>query len=137
MAETDGGRALKPLPPEFLRGLDGEYELLVTSRDSRGEGSVRMWFAVAPSGHVYLLTPAISLKAQRWLDDPWVRLRVLRARISQECLVQLVDSRGAMDDAELLVDRFRLAGAATPEALAWMLESGSHLLLRVGLANDG
>jgi len=95
-----------------------------------------MWFALAPSGHVYLLTPAVSRKAQRWQDDPWVRLKVVagdHAGISQEGVVEVVDSQAAWADRDLLVERFRLAGAATPEALAWMLDSGSHRLLRVGV----
>ncbi len=136
MTGADAERLLGPLPPEFLLHLVGEEELLVSSRDRGGEGRVRMWFAVAPTGHVYLLTPAISRKAERWLEDSWVRLRIPGSRVSQEGLVQLVDSQGARADVDLLVDRFRLSGAATPEALAWMLDSGSHLLLRVGLANQ-
>ncbi|HUY55788.1 MAG TPA: hypothetical protein VMV23_11605 [Candidatus Nanopelagicaceae bacterium] len=134
----EGG--LGPLPEAFLRQLDDQREILVTSRDPGGEGSVRMWFAAAPSGHVYLLTPAVSRKAQRWLDDPWVRLRVVgagRGGVHQEGVVELVASAGAWADRDLLVDRFRLAGAATPEALDWMLDSGSHLLLRVGLPRPG
>ena len=131
--------ALGPLPETFLRQLHDQHELLVTSRDPGGEGSVRMWFAAAPSGHVYLLTPSVSRKAQRWLDNPWVRLQVVgagRGAARQEGVVELVSSAGAWADRDLLVDRFRLAGAATPEALAWMLDSGSHLLLRVGLARS-
>ncbi|MHB1525445.1 MAG: hypothetical protein ACYDEA_02715 [Candidatus Dormibacteria bacterium] len=134
MTGADAERALGPLPPDFVLQLEGEEELLVSSRDPGGEGRVRMWFAVAPSGHIYLLTPAISRKAERWLEDSWVRLRIPGSRVSQEGRVQLVDSKGALADVELLVERFRLSGAATPEALAWMLDSGSHLLLRAGLA---
>ncbi|EQD41260.1 transposase IS605 OrfB, partial [mine drainage metagenome] len=47
----------------------------------------------------------------------WVRLRIPGSRVSQEGRVQLVDSKGALADVELLVERFRLSGAATPEAL--------------------
>jgi hypothetical protein len=69
-------RPVTPLPSSFLAALDGEEELVVSSRDAGGTGSVRAWFAVAPPGVVLLLTEAHSVKAQRWGRDPWVRLRV-------------------------------------------------------------
>src|SRR5205807_2345555 len=67
---------VRPLPADFLAALEGEEELLVSSRDRRGTGTVRAWFAVAPPGVVLLLTEAHSVKAQRWRRDPWVGLRV-------------------------------------------------------------
>lgn len=89
-----------------------------------------MWFAVGKQGTVYLLTPSHTVKAQRWADDPWVRLAAPGGpEIEGE--VQPVGAEELGDDAEVLVRRFALAGAATPEALKWMVESGSHRLYRV------
>jgi hypothetical protein len=124
---------LLPLPAAFLQGLDGEEELLVSSRDPHGQGRVRMWFAVSPAGHLYLLTPAISLKARRWQDDPWVRLTIPKGGASLEGQLESVGADDAMKYAAIFTERFQMAGAVTPEALRWMVDSGSHLLLRVGL----
>jgi hypothetical protein len=92
-----------------------------------------MWFALVPPGYVYLLTQPFSLKAQRWLEDPWVRLQVRGDRSQQEGLVTEVGWEEASRHAELLVERFAMAGAATSEALQWMLQDGSRRLVKVGL----
>jgi hypothetical protein len=131
--EPDPDHVLLPLPQAFLGELEGEEELLVSSRDEHTQGRVRMWFAISPSGHLLLLTPAISLKAQRWLADPWVRLSIPQGGPSREGQVELVSADEADQYAPILIERFQMAGAVTPEALRWMLESGSHLLLRVGI----
>jgi hypothetical protein len=92
-----------------------------------------MWFAVVPPGYVYLLTPAISLKAERWRRDPWVRLQIPGTAVAQEGVVVEVGWEETAHHLELLTSRFAMAGAATGEALRWMLEDGSRLLLKVGL----
>ena len=130
---ADGSRKTVsgPLPHEFLELLDQEEELLVSSRDQSGQGTVRMWFAVIPPGYVYLLTPTYTRKAERWRDDPWVRLRVPGSDVFQEGVVVPVDWDEAETDIEVLTSRFSMAGAATGEALRWMLQDGSRKLLRV------
>ncbi|MGH7697589.1 MAG: hypothetical protein ACRENV_02800 [Candidatus Dormibacteria bacterium] len=132
--EAGAGAPLRPLPPEFLERLTGQRELLVSSRDGGGEGTVRMWFALVDPGHVLLLTPSFSLKAQRWADDPWVRLRLPGLGAAVEGEVEPVGWELASQHLELLLDRFALAGAVTAESLRWMLTGGDRLLLRVGLA---
>jgi hypothetical protein len=124
---------LKPLPQELLDLFASQEELLVSSRDDAGRGTVRMWFAVVPPGYVYLLTPTISLKAERWRLDPWVRLQIPGAAAAQEGVVVEVGWEEAKHHLELLTSRFAMAGAATAEALRWMLEDGSRRLLKVGL----
>ncbi|MGA8207884.1 MAG: hypothetical protein WB801_04960 [Candidatus Dormiibacterota bacterium] len=136
MPAEEGGAAdlqLRPLPPAFLEQLTDQEELLVSSRDPGGRGTVRMWFAVIPPGYVYLLTPTISLKAERWRQDPWVRLRIPGTTAAQEGVVLEVGWEEAEHHLELLASRFAMAGAATGEALQWMLEEGSRRLLKVGL----
>lgn len=103
--------------------------MVVSSRDSSGEGSTRVWFALTPQGTLYLLTPSFSLKARRWESDPWVRVRA--GREAAEGTVEPVTMDDVRGDEPLLLERFALAGAATAEALAWMLDSGSHRLYRV------
>lgn len=124
-----------PLPGKFLAQLSGREEVLVTSRGVGGSGRVRMWFAATGAGYVYLLTPAFSLKARRWLEDPWVRLTVPDTRLSVEGVIKLVQVSDLGSDLPLILERFAMAGAITEEALTWMLESGSHLLLRAGLGD--
>ena len=103
--------------------------MVVSSRDASGEGRARMWFALSPHGTLYLLTPSFSLKARRWESDPWVRVRAGRSMV--EGMVEQLTLDDVGDDEALLLERFGLAGAATAEALAWMLDSGSHRLYRV------
>jgi len=64
-----------PLPAPLLAALAGREEVLVTSRAGAGMGTVRMSFAIAPPGVVYLLTSAFSRKASRWDRDPWCASR--------------------------------------------------------------
>ncbi len=115
--------------PSFLGSLRARQTVVVSSRDPGGEGKVRMWFALADSGRIYLLTPSFSLKARRWAKDPWVRLRA-----GGEIFEGRVEPVGPADfgpDQPLLLERFAMAGAVTGEALQWMLESGSHQLFQV------
>jgi hypothetical protein len=121
-----------PLPAPLLADLAGRDEVLVTSRAGAGMGTVRMSFAIAPPGVVYLLTSAFSRKASRWDRDPWVRLTAPGSRLAAEAVVQRVMADGLDPDAEAAVLAcFPAAGAATPEALRELLETGTHLLFRV------
>ena len=61
---------MAPLPAAFLAQLEGQRELMVSSREGPIEGSVLMWFKVTPDGRVLLFTSAFSLKARRWRADP-------------------------------------------------------------------
>ncbi len=121
-----------PLPAPLLAALADGEEVLVTSRAGAGMGTVRMSFAIAPPGVVYLLTSAFSRKALRWDRDPWVRLTVPGTRLVAEAAVHRVAAEeldGAAEEAVLA--RFPDAGAATAEALRELLETGTHLLFRV------
>jgi hypothetical protein len=122
---------MHPLPSPFLDALQGEDEVLVTSRDpeSGRRGTVPMWFAVAPPGVVYLLTFAYSRKAERWRRDPWVRLDAPGA--AAEGVVHFVSGAEVDEVAPLAVERWDMAGATTPEALHRLLDEGTHVLLRV------
>jgi hypothetical protein len=120
------------LPAPLLAALADCDEVLVTSRAGAGMGTVRMSFATAPPGVVYLLTSAFSRKALRWDRDPWVRLTVPGCRIVAEAAVHRVAADDLDPSAEAAVlARFPDAGAATPEALRELLETGTHLLFRV------
>ena len=125
-------RALIPLPAPLLASLLDRDEVSVTSRAGAGMGTVRMSFAVAPPGVVYLLTSAFSRKALRWERDPWVRLTVPGTHVVAEASVHRV-AADELDPAaeEAVLSRFTDAGAATPEALRQLLEVGAHLLFRV------
>ncbi|MHB1523774.1 MAG: pyridoxamine 5'-phosphate oxidase family protein [Candidatus Dormibacteria bacterium] len=117
------------LSPAMQAALRERDTVVVSSRDSSGEGKARMWFALTPDGTLYLLTPSFSLKARRWESDPWVRVRAGRETV--EGTVEQVTLEEVAGDEPLLLARFGLAGASTVEALAWMLDSGSHRLFRV------
>lgn len=131
MPSPDRTPLSSPLPKAFLERLASGEEVLVSSRGRGHTGSVRMWFAISPRGYVYLLTPAFSLKAQRWREDPWVRLMIPGEGMSVVGHVRSIGMEEVGGDLPLILSRFALAGAVTAEALTWMLESGSHLLLRV------
>lgn len=136
---ADGGTEseLDPLPSAFLKQLVGQEEVLVSSRDRAGQGTVRMWFAVIPPGFIYLLTPTYTKKAERWREDPWVRFRVPGTAATQEGVLSTVGWKEAQANAELLTQSFSMAGAATPEALHWMLQDGSRQLLKAGILRTG
>lgn len=127
---------MRPLPSSFLTALADKEEVLVSSRDpdSGRLGTVRMWPAVSPQqGVVYLLTFTFSRKAERWRRDPWVRLRVPATGETAEGVVHFVSARDEVDAvAPLAVERWDMAGAATPEALHRLLDDGTHVLVRVG-----
>lgn len=121
-----------PLPAGFLAALEGEEELLVSSRDRRRSGTVRAWFAVAPPGVVLLLTEAHSVKAQRWRHDPWVGLRVPGSSAGAEGTARFVTGAEEVDElAPLVVERWDMAGAPTVEGLHRILDAGTHVLVAV------
>ena len=132
-AEDSKGKELRPLPSAFLDQLGDLEEILVSSRDPLSQGTVRMWFAVIPPGFIYLLTPTFTQKAARWRDDPWVNFRIPGTRVNQAGVVAALSWEEAKSSAELLTRRFAMSGAATPEALRWMLQDGSRQLLKAGL----
>jgi hypothetical protein len=121
-----------PLPPGLLAALRDRDEVLVSSRAGTRRGTVRMAFAVAPPGVVYLLTSAFSRKVRRWEGDPWVRLAVPGTEVFAEGTARKVGT-AVLDLAarQAILERFTAAGAATPEALEQLLETGAHLLFRV------
>ena len=122
-----------PLPARFLEGLRGEEELLVSSREEDRVGTVHAWFVLSPGGVLYLFADANSVRMRRWRLDPWVRLTLPGTGPSAEGAVEAVPA--AEIDAELgdlVVDRWGMWGAATPQGLRRMVRDGSHVLLRVG-----
>jgi hypothetical protein len=123
---------VRPLPAEFLAALEGQDEVLVTSRDGATRGTVPMWFIVAPPGVVYLFTFAFSLKARRWQSDPWVRLRAPGSSLAAEGVVRFVAAAEINDDlAERVVEHWSMQGAPTVEGLRRTIREGVHALLRV------
>jgi hypothetical protein len=120
------------LPPDFRHALDGADTLLVGSREAGRVRAVHTWFVVTPDGELYLFNYAHALRVARWRSDPWVRLTIPGGGPSLEGRVQFVDS-GEVDEAvqDLIVDRWGMWGATTPEGLRRMLRDRSHVLVRV------
>lgn len=123
------------LPPDFRRAVDGAETLLVSSRESGRERAVHTWFVVTPDGDLYLFNYAYAIRVARWRNDPWVRLTVPGGGPSAEGTVQFIDP-AEVDAAvqELVVDRWGMWGATTPEGLRRMLRDRSHVLVRVEVA---
>ena len=120
------------LPPSFLTALEGREELLISSREEDRVGSVRAWFVVGPPGVVYLFADASSRRARRWRLDPWTRLTIPGTETSHQGTVAFVTPAEIDPElCELVVERWGMWGAATPEGLKRMLRDGSHVLLRV------
>jgi hypothetical protein len=130
-ADVMSDARLTPLPADFLAALEGEEEILVSSRDRHRTGSVLAWFTVAPPGRVLLLTEAHSVKAQRWRSDPWVALRVPGSGARAEGVARLVTGAEVDEVAPLVVERWDMAGAPTVEGLHRILDSGTHVLVSV------
>jgi hypothetical protein len=123
------------LPPDFRRALDGADTLLVSSRESGRERAVHTWFVVTPDADLYLFNYAYAIRVARWRNDPWVRLTVPGGGPSVEGTVRFIDPADV--DAtvqELVVDRWGMWGATTPEGLRRMLRDRSHVLVRVEIA---
>jgi hypothetical protein len=123
------------LPPEFRQALDGADTLLVSSREAGRERAVHTWFVVTPDADLYLFNYAHALRVARWRNDPWVRLTIPGGGPSVEGRVQFVEP-GEVDEGvqDLIVDRWGMWGATTPEGLRRMLRDRSHILARVDLA---
>jgi hypothetical protein len=125
--------APSPLPDSFLKAAETAEELLVSSREGDRVGTVRGWFIARPPGFIYLFADAHSRRARRWVLDRWVRLTVPGTAASVEAAVTFVlPAEIDSELAELVVDRWGMWGAATPEGLRRMLRDGSHVLVRVG-----
>lgn len=122
---------MAPLPSAFLERLEGVEELMVSSREGSIEGSVLMWFQVAPDDRVLLFTSAFSLKARRWQADPWVRLRIPGTATAVEGTVHAVGADDVETVAPLVIARWADWGATHVESLRRMLLAGTHTLLRV------
>jgi hypothetical protein len=121
------------LPAPFLEALPGREELLVSSREGDRVGTVRAWFVLSPAGVVYLFTDANSVRMRRWRVDSWIRLTLPGSALSAEGAVEAVPAAEIDAElAELVVDRWGMWGAATPQGLRRMVRDGSHVLLRVG-----
>jgi len=123
------------LPPAFRQALDGADTLMVSSRDAGHERAVHAWFVVTPEGDLYLFGDAYAVRVTRWRRDPWVRLRIPGGGPSVEGRVHFVDP-AEVDEVvqDLVVDRWGMWGATTPEGLRRMLRDRSHVLLRVDVA---
>jgi hypothetical protein len=122
---------LQQLPDEFLRALAAHDEVLVTSRDGQIRGTVPVWFVIAPPGVVYLFSFGFSEKARRWRTDPWIRLSVPGGGPSVEGVAHFVREDEVDDVAPLIVERWSMQGATTPEGLKRTLRDGIHVLVRV------
>jgi hypothetical protein len=120
------------LPADFRQALDGADTVLVGSREPGRERAVRTWFIVTRDGELYLFNYAHALRVARWRNDPWVRLTIPEGGPSVEGRVQFVDA-GEVDATvqDLIVDRWGMWGATTPEGLRRMLRDRSHVLVRV------
>lgn len=123
------------LPPAFRQALDGADTLLVSSRESGRERAVHAWFVVTPDGSLYLFNYAHALRVARWRNDPWVRLTIPGRGLSVEGRVHFIDPADVdVEVQELVVDRWGMWGATTPEGLRRMLRDRSHVLVRVDVA---
>ena len=120
------------LPPDFRQALDGAETLLVGSREAGRERAVHTWFVVTPDGELYLFNYVYAIRVARWRNDPWVRLTVPGGGPSVEGRVQFIDPADVDQTVqELVVDRWGMWGATTPEGLRRMLRDRSHVLVRV------
>jgi hypothetical protein len=124
--------SIVPVSLQFFEALAGGDELLVSSREAGREGTVPAWFVLDPPVGIYLFTYAYAIRVQRWRNDPWVRLSVPGTAISIEGTVRFVGPGELTEGLScLVVDRWGMWGATTPEGLRRMLVDGSHVLVRV------
>lgn len=123
------------LPPDFRHALDSAETVLVSSREAGRVRAVQTWFVVTPDGTLYLFNYAHALRVARWRNDPWVRLTVPGGGPSVEGQVQFIDPADVDEGVQnLVVDRWGMWGATTPEGLRRMLRDRSHVLVRVEVA---
>ena len=125
---------MRPLPAEFLAALNGQDEVLVTSRDGHTRGTVPVWFITGPPGVVYLFGFAFSEKARRWRSDPWVRLTVPGTTISAEGVAHEVQLAELDEIGPRVIERWSMQGAPTLEGLRRTLRDRVHVLIRVEAA---
>jgi hypothetical protein len=120
------------LPTAFVDALQGNEEVIVTSREDGRERSVRAWYVMAPPGTIYLFTYSYALRVVRWRKDPWVRLRVPGSDHSAEGTVHFLTEK-ELDAAPLdqVLERWWMWGATTEPGLRRMIRDGSHVLIRV------
>jgi hypothetical protein len=124
---------LTPLPAQFVEALRGREEVLVSSREGDRVGTVHAWFVLSAANAVYLFADAHSVRMRRWRLDPWVRLTLPGSQISTEGTVEIVpEAEIDAELGELVVERWGMWGAATPQGLRRMVRDGSSVLLRVG-----
>ena len=122
---------MQQLSDEFLQALAAHDEVLVTSRDGEIRGTVPVWFVIVPPGVVYLFSFGFSEKARRWRSDPWIRLTVPGGGPSVEGVAHFVAEEDVDEVAPLIVQRWSMQGATTPEGLKRTLRDGVHVLVRV------
>ena len=123
------------LPPGFRHALESADTLLVSSREAGRERAVRTWFTVTPDGDLYLFNYAHAIRVARWRNDPWVRLTVPDGGPSVEGRVRFIGPADVDETVQdLIVDRWGMWGATTPEGLRRMLRDRSHVLVRVEVA---
>jgi hypothetical protein len=123
---------MRPLPAVFLAALDGQDEVLVTSRECETRGTVPVWFIVEPPGVVYLFGFGFSEKARRWRSDPWVRLTAPGTGTATEGIAHFVAADEIDDElAQRIVARWEMQGATTVEGLRRTLRDRVHVLVRV------
>jgi hypothetical protein len=123
---------MTPLPAQFLRALEGQDELVVSSREGSTERSVHVWFVLAPPGVLYLFGDPFSYRARRWRADPWVRVRVPGGEATLESRVQFVRADELTPElVDAVVERWGMWGAVTPEGLRRMVADGAIALVRV------
>lgn len=120
-----------PLPADFLAELARHDEVLVSSRDPFRHGTVPVWFIIGPPGVVYLFAQTFSTKVQRWLEDPWTRLRVPGTDRSVEARVTFMRPDDIDAIADAVVDRWSMQGATTVQGLKRTLRDRVHTLIRV------
>jgi hypothetical protein len=123
---------MRALPGGFLGALAGSETVLVTSREGDEEGTVPVWYVVAPPGVLYLYGESFARKARRWRSDPWVRLRVPGTTATAEGRVHFVEPGDELDVvAPRVVERWAGWGATTVEGLRRTLRDRTHVLVRV------
>lgn len=87
---------------------------------------------MVPPGVLYLFGDPFSYRARRWRTDPWVRLRVPDGNASVESRVDFVGPEELTPElVDLIVERWGMWGAVTPEGLRRMLADGAIALVRV------
>jgi hypothetical protein len=122
---------VRALPADFLDALDGQEEVLVSSRDGDRVGTVPVAFIVEPPGVVYVFTLAFSEKARRWRHDPWVRLRVPGTRIATEATAFFVEGDELEEVGPRIVEHWGMQGATTIEGLRRTVRDRTHALIRI------